>query len=188
MNIVLCVEQLSQKHLSSSAQWVSRQLRESLFVIGGFSANQPFAPNSCPANCDNNTENALSAGFALKPARHAIFRLFPQSKGHESRKVSEFSRSTLRWDAESKGIYRNVSFFLFDVVTLFCPPQIKKWKPPPITSFAAPHTFSCSRLTPPDSPFLSRRGRSIAKIPQNTNESTQKPSLCFQRGFCKIAG
>jgi hypothetical protein len=53
--------------------------------------------------------------------------------------------------------------------------------PPPITSFAAPHTFSCSRLTPRDSPFLSHRGRSIAKIPQNTNKSTQRPSLCFQR-------
>jgi len=52
-------------------------------------------------------------------------------------------------------------------------------KPPPITSFAAPHTFSCSRLTPPDSPFLSHRGRSIAKIPQSTNKSTQKPSLRF---------
>jgi len=61
-------------------------------VIGGFSANQPFAPNSYPADWDNNTENALSAGFALKPVRRAILRLFPQSKGHESRKVSEFSR------------------------------------------------------------------------------------------------
>jgi len=56
MNTVLCLERLSPKHLSSSAQWVSRKLQESLFVIGGFSANQPFAPNSCPANCDNNTE------------------------------------------------------------------------------------------------------------------------------------
>jgi hypothetical protein len=92
MNTVLCVERLSQKYLSSSAQWVSRQLRESLFVIGGFSANQPFAPNSRPADWDNNTENALSAGFALKPVRHATFRLFPQSKGHESKKMSEFSR------------------------------------------------------------------------------------------------
>jgi hypothetical protein len=92
MNTVLCVERLSRKHLSSSAQWVSRQLRESLFVIGGFSANQPFVPYSCPANRDNNTENALSAGFPLKPVRHPILRLFPQSKGHESKKVSEFSR------------------------------------------------------------------------------------------------
>jgi len=92
MNTVLCVERLSPKHLSSSAQWVSRKLQESLFVIGGFSANQPFAPNSCPAAWDNNTENALSAGFALKPVRHAILRLFLQSKGHESKKVSEFSR------------------------------------------------------------------------------------------------
>ena len=61
-------------------------------MIGGFSANQPFVPYSRPADWDNNTENALSAGFALKPVRHAILRLFPQSKGHESKKVSEFSR------------------------------------------------------------------------------------------------
>jgi len=46
-------------------------------VIGGFSENQPFVPNSYPADWDNNTENALSAGFALKPVRHAIPRLFP---------------------------------------------------------------------------------------------------------------
>ena len=61
-------------------------------MIGGFGANQPFVPYSCPANRDNNTENALSAGFALKPVRHPILRLFPQSKGHESKNVSEFSR------------------------------------------------------------------------------------------------
>ncbi len=92
MNTVLCVERLSPKYLSSSAQWVRRQLRESLFVIGGFGASQPFMPNSYPANRDNNTENALSAGFALKMVRHGIFRLFPQSKGHESKKAPEFSR------------------------------------------------------------------------------------------------
>jgi hypothetical protein len=60
-------------------------------------------------------------------------------------------------------------------------PKTQNWKPPPITSFAAPHTFSCSRLTPRDSPFLSHQGRPIAKIPRNTNKSTQRPSLCFQR-------
>ena len=60
-------------------------------------------------------------------------------------------------------------------------PKTQNWKPPPITSFAAPHTFSCSRLTPRDSPFLSHQGRPIAKIPRNTINQ-HKDLLCVFSG------